>query len=478
MAVSTGHDFPHNIEAEQACLGACLIENEALDRVSPLLSGTQDFYRESHQEIYSAIQALAEKAGNIDLLTVTNQLREQGQLDSSGGPAYLDSLISLVQSSAHAPAYAQIVADRAFDRRMLEASHKLKALALDLSLKPSDKLVRASEILEAASIEVGRGDGTGLQPAHIDTAFDVYAEQIRAGTHRQGAVDSGFPDLDYLTRGHLPTYLIIIAGRTSMGKSACASQIAAHIARHYGPVLYITLEMDRIETAERVVCQQQMLDRDTLTVEDVLSCKRKKFALYIYDQGRSLKLCARRIRRFKHKFPNAKAVFVDYLGLLKPDKWPGSRAAEVSEIAKTLKGLAMTCRVPLFALHQVNRQTEGRDDKRPTLADLKDGGVEEDANQVIFTYRPCYYDRQSRANSEFILAKNRSGATGTVEVRWQRHCASFVSIAPEEEPEPTPKRIHRPQENNQHQCSNPAFTPMVDEEVIEDDWAGAMDGIL
>jgi replicative DNA helicase len=440
--LSSLHVPPHNIEAEQACLGACLIDAEIIDRISEVLAGMDDFYREAHQDIYSAILTLAEKNQNVDLITVTNQLRNMGKLDSSGGVAYLDSLTSIVQSSAHAAAYAQIVSDRATERRLQQAGNAISKLSVDGVLTPANKVDRAEEMVFAVADRRRNQQLEQIKPL-LQTLFDeMYERYLKKETVT--GVSTGFTDLDEVTSGWQRSNLIILAARPAMGKTAFVLSMAQNmIMNREKPrtVALFSLEMSRAELVQRILCSvaqvnQMDVKKGNLKEEEWIRITRSmnvlaETPLYIDDtSGITVLELKAKARRLQKRF-GLDVIMIDYLQLMRGSGKIENRVQEISEISRQLKALAKELNVPVIALSQVGRGVEARQDKRPGLSDLRESGaIEQDADIVAFIYRDEYYNPHTEDTNmaEIIIAKQRNGPVDTVKLSFVKRYASFRNL--------------------------------------------------
>lgn len=438
-----GHLPPHSIEAEQACLGSCLIDPEAFDRVSEVLAGPDDFYREAHQEIYSVMVSLAEANQNIDLITSTNSLRNLGKLENCGGAAYLDSLISIVASSAHVSAYARIVADKATERRLQQAGNAIVRLSLEGEIEAANKVDQAEELVFAVGNRRSRTELEQLKTSLQDT-FDTLYERYRNKISITG-VATGFRDLDDITGGLQPSNLVIVGARPSMGKTAFAMSVAINVALNRekpGVAAVFSLEMSRSELSQRVLCsvaQVNAMDvrRGNLRDQDWQRITRamnqlNEAMLFIDDQAGTTVLEMKAKLRRLQKRHGLDLVIIDYLQLIRGSGRTDNRVNEVSEISRQLKGLAKELNVPIVALSQVSRQVEGRQDKRPGLSDLRESGaIEQDADLVAFIYRDEYYNPQTQDTNtaEVIIAKQRNGPVDTVKLSFVRRYGSFHNLS-------------------------------------------------
>lgn len=445
----SAHLPPHSIEAEQACLGACLIDPDAFDRVSEILTGPEDFYRESHQDIYAAFCHLAERDHNIDLITVSNILRSRGKLEACGGAAYLDGLIQAVQTSAHVSAYARIVADRATERRLQHAGSRIVQLALEGEEEVRVKVDRAEEMIFAVGDRRRQTELQQIKPALQDT-FDALYERFRNPSPVTG-VPTGFDELDELTGGLQPANLVIVAARPSMGKTAFCLSIAQNAAldrERPRTVAVFSLEMSRQELCQRILCSVAQVNGQDLRKGELRDTDWQRITramnvlsqapIFIDDSSTlsvlEIKAKARRLQK-RHGLD---LVIIDYLQLLHSSGRIENRAQEVAENSRQLKGMAKELNVPVVALSQVSRGVEQRQDKRPNLSDLRESGaIEQDADLVAFIYRDEYYNEGSPDSNvaEVIVAKQRNGPVGTVKLSFVKRYASFRNLA---------RRYHEP----------------------------------
>ncbi|MBI3923954.1 MAG: replicative DNA helicase [Armatimonadetes bacterium] len=436
------HVPPHNIDAEQACLGACLIDPEALDRVSEILAGAEDFYRESHQDIFKALILLAERNLNVDLITASNQLRDMSKLEACGGVAYLASLIDMVQSSAHVATYARIVADRATERRLVQAGNAIIRLALDGEVTPATKVDRAEELVFAVADQRRQQHLEQIKPA-LEQTFNEMYERSKLDTNVTG-ISWGFTELDELTAGLHPGNLVIIAARPSMGKTAFCLSVAQNIilSRDRPRIVAVfSLEMSRTELCQRVLCSTagvnaqdvrkgNLKDTDWQRITRAMN-QLAEAPLYIDDSaGITLLEMKAKCRRLQKRH-GLDVVIIDYLQLIQGSGRVENRAQEISAVSRQLKGMAKELGIPVVALSQVGRGVEQRQDKRPTLSDLRESGaIEQDADVVAFIYRDEYYNPHSEDTNmaEVIVGKQRNGPVDTVKLSFVKRYASFRNL--------------------------------------------------
>lgn len=433
---------PQSREAETACLGSCLIDSEAFDRVAEVISGPEDFYQKANQEIYSAMVSLAGTSGVIDIITVSTYLREHGILEKCGGAEYLDSLIDSVSSSAYVSAYANIVADKATARRLQQAGSAISRLALDQSVEVSNRVDQAEEIVFGVGSGRAKSDLTPIKEVAASTFEHAYKLFQEGGT--VSGLPSGFKELDDITTGFHPANLIIVGARPSMGKTAFALSVAVNAALNESrpaAVAIFSLEMSSDDLCMRMMCSLARVNaqsvrkgrvsekdwsRLTLAVSSLSSAN-----IFIDDQGGTTVLEMKaKLRRMK-KRSGLDLVIIDYLQLIRGSGRVENRVNEISEISRQLKSLAKELHVPIIALSQVSRQVESRDDKRPKLADLRESGaIEQDADLVAFLYRDEYYNKQSKdaEMAEVIIAKHRNGPIGSLKLSFKKNYGGFYNL--------------------------------------------------
>ena len=449
---------PFSMEAEQACIGSCLIEPMAFDRVSEILAGADDFYRESHKEIYAAMISLANRNDNIDILTVSQYLRDHEKLELCGGAAYLDNLVNMVASSAHVGEYARIVADKATDRRLQEAGNAIVRLAFDGQEESAYKVDTAEELVFSVGDKRNRVDLLPLRDS-LQGTFELMYERFLQKQTITG-VATGFTEIDNMTSGFQPSNLIIIGARPSMGKTAFALSLATNVAlnKDYGAVAIFSLEMSREEICQRLLCSVGQINNQDLRNGKMNDADWQRVAraverlteapIYIDDQsGTTVLEIKSKLRRLKKREESEAGisrgkglsmVVIDYLQLIRGSSVNANsvtnRVQELSEITRQLKGLAKELKVPVVALSQLSRNLENRQDKRPIMADLRESGaIEQDADLIAFLYRDNYYNPQSEAGdvTEIIVAKQRNGPVGKVDLAFVTRYGSFHNLVPD-----------------------------------------------
>jgi replicative DNA helicase len=433
MNTSTQNNSLYSVEAEQALLGALLINPEVYHEVADGLAA-DDFYIHRHRFVWQAIASLIEKYQPVDFLTLNEELDSQGRLAEIGGPAFLTSLINGTPTSLHAQAYANIILEYAIRRKFLEAAHTIAQAAY----QQEQSLEAVIETAEKSVFQASqRGFNHTIQPFEdlIDNAYDR-AEQLSQVSGVSG-IPTGFPELDRLTDGFLPSDLIVLAGRPGMGKTGFALGVAYRAAKRHGKhVAIFTLEMNSDQLVFRLLTQELSIDSQRLRAgrmskEEWFEFRAAKvgFAkLQIYlDDTPALTPAQLRSRcRKLRREVGLDLVVIDYLQLMAGGERFENRVMEVGHISRQLKLLARELNVPILAAAQLSRAVEQRQDKRPVLADLRESGnIEQDADLVMFLYRSDIYSETDRSQAELILAKQRSGPTGIVDLCFRPSYARF-----------------------------------------------------
>lgn len=430
---------PNDAQAEQAVLGAMLVDKEAVLTAIDLLK-PEDFYRTEHVEIFSAMLDLYSKSSAIDILTVKEQLRLRGKYDVVNGFEYLASLTNPMFSVNNVEHYAKIVEEKSILRQLIKASN-------EISHKSYDALESASDILEnseKAIFNIAQKKSEKSYSLVKDVLGDAFdnLEKLASQDQETVGLPSGFRELDNKTLGFMPGQLIIVAARPAMGKSALALNMLTNAALRNGKsAVYFSLEMTKEELLNRILSSEAMVDSQKirsgkLNDEDWISLTNVSGILsdskIILDDSAGyspLELRAR-CRRLKLEY-DIGLIVVDYLQLMETGKAYTSRQQDISDISRSLKILAREIGVPIIALSQLSRAPEQRIDHRPMLSDLRESGsIEQDADLVMFLYRDDYYNSESEKKNiaEIILAKNRAGQTGTVELAWLSNYSKFGNI--------------------------------------------------
>lgn len=438
---------PQNLEAEQSVLGSMLIDKEAIYTASELLTG-EDFYRSAHQKIFEAIISLCDRGEPVDLITLSDELRGRKGLQEAGGMQYLVLLADVVPTAANVQYYAEIVREKAILRALISGCTQIISAGFGSPQDVDELLDRAEQKI----FEVGRrGKRQGFSPLK-EVLVRTFERIEKLYDHKKGVtgLSSGFTDLDHISAGLQEADLIIVAARPGMGKTTLALNIAQHIAvNEEKAVAFFSLEMAKEQLAQRLLSAQAHIDaqnlrRGFLSQQDWQKLTRavgplSTAPLYIDDTASlsvmELRSKARRLKAEK----GLDAIFVDYLQLMRGSSRAENRQQELSEISRSLKALAKELNVPVVALSQLSRAVEKRPDRRPILSDLMEsGGIEANADMVLFIYREAYYTRDAEDGNlaELIVAKQRNGPTGTVELYFHDRYGKFANIARGKEGEP------------------------------------------
>ena len=430
---------PHNQEAEQATLGAILLDAEAVGTVIRYLR-PDSFYSLQNQKIFEAILSLYNKSQRADLITLTEELRQNNQLDASGGPGYIASLTDTVPTSANVEYYAKVVMECAVRRTLISISNKIIA-------ESHDESVESRAVLENAQKQIFELTDAN-QSASFKTPMELIPKAIEAIEklyHTRDAftgIPSGLIELDQMTSGFQKSELIIIGARPSVGKTALAMSMAAHIAvKEKIATVFFSLEMSDMQLMQRLISSESRIPSEKirtglLKMSDFQSIQDAAgqiydAPLYIVDMPNmkllDLRAMARRLRAQK----DVKIIFIDYLTLISSENSLIPRYEQVAEISRSLKSLARELNIPVVALSQVRRDAEG---KKPSLADLRESGsIEQDADVVMFLHRERVAsskdggDRNQAIETELIVAKQRNGPIGDIDILFLPSYTKFVS---------------------------------------------------
>ncbi len=432
---------PYNEEAEAAVLGALLI-NFSLDNLDTvrMYLGPGDFFKSANQKIFNAIETLEKKGSGVDLLTVTEELKSQGLLERSGGVGYIAELTSSVPTTANIGYYSKIVQETSIRRKLLNIGAEIHAQAHNDSLETSEIV----EDIERKVFEIN--DQRSVDS--MKSAGDVIKEAIYAIEQRYSqkgdftGIPSGFDELDSMTTGFQSSEMIVIGARPSVGKTAFALTLAANVAiKKKIPCGFFTLEMTTLSVMQRLLSIQANIHSNKIRTGLLKPSDFNSLtdaASHIYeaplwiDDTPNMKLLDLRsqARRMVSKF-GVKIIFIDYLGLITFEDKRIPRHEQMSEVSRSLKALARELEVPVVALSQVGRQTEG---KAPGLADLRESGaIEQDADMVMFLHRDRGIDNSEgppeNIETELIIAKQRNGPVGVVKMAFIPHFTKFVPLA-------------------------------------------------
>jgi replicative DNA helicase len=430
---------PQNIDAEQSVLGAILIDREAIYKVMKVLQ-PGDFYRESHRIIYETMLRLNEAGSPVDLITLSDQLRHQGDLEKIGGVATIATLAEIVPTAANVEYYARIVEEKSLLRTLISLSTRIASMGYEEHEEPEKLIAEAEQMI----LELGnrRTSQAFFTIKEIFLQIFPHLEYLYNNRGVVTGVPTSFEDLDRICNGFQPSDFIILAGRPSMGKTSLGLCIGYNAAmKHNIPVGVFSLEMSKEQLAQRILCaeakvDQQRLRNGTLDEEDWLKLhetagKLSKAPIYIDDTPgisiRQLRVKARQLKAEK----GLGLIVIDYLQLLQGSRRSENRQQEISEISRSLKALAKELHIPVLALAQLSRSVEQRPNKRPVMSDLRESGsLEQDADLVMFIYRDEYYNPESEKKgiAEVIISKHRNGPVGSVELVFLKEYTKFVSI--------------------------------------------------
>ena len=435
---------PQSIEAEQAVLGGLMLDPNAYDRIADQLTDN-DFYRRDHQLIYRAIAELAQKGRPFDAVTLGEWFESMGLAEQVAGGAYLIELASTTPSAANILAYAEIVRDKAVLRQLIDVGTGIVNDGFQPDGRDSDMILEEAEkqvLAIAQSRTSGRSDFVDVQKALVE-AFDVLQTRYANGGSVTG-LPTGYTEFDELTAGLQKTDLIILAARPAMGKTTLALNMAEFAAfKSKQPVAVFSMEMSASQLALRLISSvgrvnAQRLRTGQLEDEDwsrVTSAIRqlKEVKIFIDDEpGLSPVKLAAKARRLKREH-GLGLIVIDYLQLMSVPGNSENRATEISEISRSLKGLAKELQVPVIALSQLNRSLETRADKRPVMADLRESGaIEQDADMIVFIYRDDYYNKENSPDkglAEVIIGKQRSGPTGSIKLKFFGEYTRFDNLS-------------------------------------------------
>jgi len=437
---------PHSLEAEQSVLGGLMLDNSSWDTVSERLVA-DDFYRHEHRLTFNAMSELAESAQPLDVVTLSEALERRDQLESVGGLAYLAELARNTPSAGNIRAYADIVRERATLRKLIQASRQIADSAYAPEGRASDELVNEAErlVFQISESRPKFGGPIGMSQLltkavdRIDELFNMKGEMT--------GISTGFRDLDEMTSGLQPSDLIIIAGRPSMGKTTFAMNLVEHaVVSGDKPVVVFSMEMPAESLMLRMLSSLgridqtrvrtgQLEDEDWPRLTSAVNLLKDR-QLFIDDTpALSPNELRSRVRRIAREHGNIGMVMIDYLQLMQVPGLSENRTAEISEISRSLKGIAKEFNCPVVSLSQLNRSLEQRPNKRPVMSDLRESGaIEQDADVIAFVYRDEVYNTDNPDNkglAELIIGKQRNGPIGTVHMAFIGKYTRFEDLAPD-----------------------------------------------
>lgn len=433
---------PQNIEAEQAVLGAMMIDKEAISKATEILR-ENDFYRQDHRAVYKVIVDLFSKNQAVDMVTVTESLKREGKLDDVGGIQFITYLANAVPTAANISYHAKIVEEKSLLRQLISVSTQIAGSGYEGSEDVNTLLDNAERMILAVSERKISRDFSPIKEV-VMSAVDRIDELY----NKKGGITglaTGFIDFDHLTSGLQPSDLILIAARPSMGKTALVLNMAQNVAiREKKAVAFFSLEMSKEQLVQRMLCSEASIDSSRLRIGELEDNDWEKLIwaadglsqadIFIDDTpGITVMEMRAKARRLKVEH-NLQLIVIDYLQLMQGSgkKNSENRQQELSDISRSLKALARELNVPVIALSQLSRSVESRQIKRPMLSDLRESGaLEQDADLVAFLYREDYYDKETENKNitELIIAKHRNGPVDTVKLFFHKQFTRFANLA-------------------------------------------------
>ena len=431
--------LPNNLQMEQAVIGSMLMDRDAVAEVADLLT-KDDFYYSQYGMLFSAIVELYNEGKPIDLAIVSNRLKDMGAPESVSNMSYIAEVLDSVQFASHAGEYARVVQDKAILRRMIKYAEKTMALCYESEESVNDILEQSEKDL----FDITQKRNTGMQFAEMKEIALSVLDNIEASAKRGSkvtGVPTGFIDLDNKLTGLHGSELILIAARPAMGKTAFALNIALNAAMKSGiPVAIFSLEMSKEQLATRLIAMDSQVDSQAIRTGQILDNDWDKIMESTYRVGETqmyiddtpginiaeLRSKCRKLKQTK----DIGLIVIDYLQLMNAGGRSESRQQEISTISRALKKLARELDVPVVALSQLNRAVDSREDHKPVMSDLRESGaIEQDADVIMFIYRDDYYNKDSPRQriADIIVAKQRNGSTGSVELVWLKEYTKFAN---------------------------------------------------
>ncbi|MFH0771163.1 MAG: replicative DNA helicase [Candidatus Omnitrophota bacterium] len=435
---------PQNLEAEMAVLCSMLTEEDAIASAIEIIN-EDAFYKQAHRTIFSAIVSLYNKNQAVDIITIVDELKKRGVLEEAGGINYLTNLTNFVPTAANVRFHAKIVKEKSMLRSLIASTTSILAQAYEAEEDVSDLLDKTERVIFEITSKKVEGGFISLREI-IKNSIETIDSLYQRKTSITG-LGTGYDDFDKLTAGLHPSDLIIIAGRPSMGKSAFACCIAEYVGIVQKlPVAIFSLEMSKEQLAQRMLCSHAKVDASKvrtgfLSPSDwprlVNSAGKFSDAPIFIDDSSALSVLELRgkARRLKSQH-DLKLIIVDYLQLLQSSFRAENRQQEIADISRSLKSLAKELNVPLIAISQLSRKPEGRDDKKPQLADLRESGaIEQDADLVLLVFREEFYNptEDNKGVSEMTIAKQRNGPTGTIKLAFLKEYTRFENLSVRQE---------------------------------------------
>ena len=434
--------MPHSIEAEQSVVGAMLMDKDAITAASEMISGS-DFYQSAYGIIFDSMVELFNEGKPVDLITLQERLREKDVPAEIASLEFVRDLVAAVPTSANVKYYAQIVADKAMMRRLIKLNEEIE----NVCYAGKEPLEAVLEKTEKSVFELLQRRNTGEYVPIREVVLNAL-DRIEKASKSKGTVTgipTGFIDLDYKLSGLQPSDLILVAARPSMGKTAFVLNIAQYVAfKKDKSVAIFSLEMSKEQLVNRLFSLESQVDAQALRTGNMKDSDWEKLiegagiigqSKLIIDDTPGISVSELRSKCRKYKLENdLDLIIIDYLQLMTGSvgRSSESRQQEISEISRSLKGLARELNVPVIALSQLSRAVESRPDKRPMLSDLRESGaIEQDADVVMFLYRDEYYNKDSeyKKQAEIIIAKQRNGPVGTVHLAWLGEYTKFANLS-------------------------------------------------
>jgi replicative DNA helicase len=436
--------LPHSIEAEQAVIGAMLMDKEAILTSSEIVSG-DDFYQSAYGVIFEAIVEIYNEGKPVDLITLQSRLKEKDVPAEISSLEFVRDLVAAVPTSANVKYYAEIVAEKAMLRRLIKLNEEIENMCY-LGKEPMEAVLETTEkkVFELVQ-KRNTGDFVPIKQVVLNALDKIEAASKNAGSVT--GIPTGFLDLDYKTAGLQPSDLILIAARPSMGKTAFVLNIAQHVAfKANKSVAIFSLEMSKEQLVNRLFALEAQVDAQSLRTGNLKDSDWEKLiesagiigkSKLMIDDTPGISISELRSKCRKMKLEHGlDIIIIDYLQLMtgRVGGRSESRQQEISEISRALKGVARELNVPVIALSQLSRAVEQRPDHRPMMSDLRESGaIEQDADVVMFIYRDDYYNKDTELKNvaEIIIAKQRNGAIGTINLTWLPQYTKFANYLKE-----------------------------------------------
>ncbi|OGO76823.1 MAG: replicative DNA helicase [Clostridiales bacterium GWB2_37_7] len=429
---------PNSLEAEQSVLGAMLLDKEAVTTATEFISG-EDFYREAHKEIFEAIVELFDKGQPVDLITLPEKLKVRNTLDAVGGITYITNLMGIVPSTHNVSYYAKIIEEKALLRKLIKASNEIMGKSYEATEEVSNVIDMAEKSIFDISLNRSTQGFVHIKKI-LNSNFDKI-EELYLNKGKITGISTGFNDLDEMLSGLQKADLVLVAARPSMGKTSFILNMVQQAGiRDKVATAIFSLEMSKEQLTQRILCAEALIDSQRLRTGDITEDEWIKLARAMgplseapifVDDTPAISITEMRAKCRKLKIEhNLGLILIDYLQLMTGNGKYDSRQQEISEISRSLKGLAKELGVPVVSCAQLSRAPEMRADHHPIMSDLRESGaIEQDADVIMFLYRDEYYHPETEKKNigEVIIAKQRNGPTGTVELVWLGQFTKFAN---------------------------------------------------